>query len=75
MADDPQDKAAFTLVDIKALRYLALSLGAFVCGVSLVSKSLEAQLLAVGLAAAIMLVGPLAIYFLRKHKSGRKRDG
>jgi len=72
MSDEQKERAAFSAADIKALQYLAIVLGLVVAGIAYVSKAAEAQLLAIGLAAAMMIVSPLAIFLFRRRKSRGK---
>jgi hypothetical protein len=65
--------AAFTLADLRALRWLAIALGAVLAALCLLIKETAELLLAIGLVASMMIIAPLAIYLLRRGKTRRPK--
>jgi hypothetical protein len=66
-----EDKAVFTLAEVKIFKYLALIMGAIMAGICILSPEPAGQFLAVGLVVVMVAAVMLAIYLLRKRKTGK----
>ena len=66
-----EDKAAFTLAEVRIFKYLALIMGAIVAGICILSPEPAGQVLAAGLVVVMMAAVSLVIYLLRKRKTGK----
>ena len=67
----PGRKPIFTLAEINALRLLALMLGAIACGLFTLQPSAAGVMVTVGLLGAMVVAIAVALYVLRRRKSGR----
>lgn len=69
MSLDP--KAAFTLAELRAFRWLALIMGAVLAGISILSDEPAGQFLAAGLVTVIMIAAVAGLYLLRRRRGKR----
>ena len=71
MNEDKPKRPDFTLAEFRAFKFLAIILAFITVAIGWVARSDVAQLLAIGLAAIIMIVAPLAVLFFRRRKIGK----
>lgn len=71
MSANESKRPEFTLAEFRAFKFLAIILALITVAIGFVSHSDVAQLLAIGLAAIIMIVAPLAVLFVRRRKIGK----
>lgn len=67
----PDPKAAFTLAELRAFRWLALIMGAVLAGISILSDEPAGQFLAAGLVTVIMIAAVAGLYLLRRRRGKR----
>jgi hypothetical protein len=67
----PPKRPDFSLAEFRAFKFLAIILAVITAAIGFVSRSEVEQLLAIGLAATIMIVAPLAVLFFRRRKIGK----
>lgn len=73
VSEPSKGRASFSPRDLAALRWLAVAAGAILAGFAFISDGDTMVLLAgFGLVLAIMILGPLAVYALRKFRSGSR---
>jgi hypothetical protein len=70
LPEAPERKPTFTLAEINALRLLALTLGAVACGLFTLQPSAAGVMVTLGLMGAMAGAIALALYVLRRRKSG-----